>query len=80
MGRLSFWNNDNSSFLKESLGSERLNVSYPSIQITSNPQEEHMDDYSDEIRVEHVAEVALGTFLALAAIGLAKVVMNALLD
>ena len=39
-----------------------------------------MDDYSDEIRVEHVAEVALGTFLALAAIGLVKVVMNALLD
>ena len=32
LGRLSFWNNDNSSFLKESLGSERLNVSYPSIQ------------------------------------------------
>ena len=36
-----------------------------------------MNDCSDDISPERVAEVALGTFIAIAAVGLAKLIMNA---
>ena len=35
---------------------------------------------TDEINPQNVAEIALGTFLALVALGLAKVIMNTVLD
>ena len=38
-----------------------------------------MNEYSEDISPERVAEVALGTFIAIAAIGLAKLIMNAVL-
>jgi hypothetical protein len=38
-----------------------------------------MNDCPDDISPERVAEVALGTFIAIAAVGLAKLIMNAVL-